>query len=229
MSSPTPNAAEPRTRHPELVANSIASRPPARSSRRCRCRTRDRESRRCAPRFSTSRTSRSRNSRFAPTPPATTSVRKPVTSSAASAFATSTSTTAAGTRARCRPALARRAMPSPPRLRTSVSTAVFSPEKLMSRSPESSIGRGSDTAPRATLLGELRERGSARIRQTEKLRGLVERLAGRVVQRVAEQPVVARRRSLRTAGCGRPTRAARRTETPGRGSASSGESRWPSR
>ena len=83
----------------------------------------------------------------------------------------------------------------------------------MSRSPESSIGRGSRTAPGAPLLGQRRQRRAARIGQAEQLGGLVEGLAGGVVERVAEQAVLARRRRRRRAGCGRRTPAARRTET----------------
>ena len=48
---------------------------------------------------------------------------------------------------------------------------------------------GQAMAPALPPVGELRERGAAGIAEPEHLRGLVERLAGRVVQRLAEQPV----------------------------------------
>jgi len=48
----------------------------------------------------------------------------------------------------------------------------------------------------APALGQRRERGTAGIRQAEELRGLVERLARRVVQRVAEQAVGADARDI---------------------------------
>jgi hypothetical protein len=47
--------------------------------------------------------------------------------------------------------------------------------------------------PRPARLRELREPGAARKPEAEQLRGLVEGLAGRVVERVAEHPVVADR------------------------------------
>ena len=225
-----PTAAAPRTRRRRSSRASAAARRRARSSRRCRCRTRGRESRRSPPRFATSsheplaqlaiRADAARDdqraaarSRRAPRAPSRRARRRPPP----------------GTRARCRPRAWSASDASPPSLRASVSTAVFSPEKLMSRSPESSIGRGSDTAPRAARLGQLRERRSARIGQAEQLRGLVERLAGGVVERVAEQPVVARRPSTSNSWLWPPDTSSATNGNAGRGSASSGDSRWPSR
>ena len=90
---------------------------------------------------------RARSSRFAPTPPATTSRDAPVSSSAATDFAISTSTTARWNSAATSAFACASSVPAASRLRISVSTAVFSPEKLIARSPESIIGRGRDTAP----------------------------------------------------------------------------------
>ena len=117
--------------------------------------------------------------------------RSPVASSAASAFATSTSTTALwNSRAMSACARLRRARPPPPRLRTSVSTAVFNPrEAHVEIAASRASAAAATTAPCAPRSARLRERRAARIGQAEQLRRLVERLAGRVVLRVAEQPV----------------------------------------
>jgi hypothetical protein len=71
----------------------------------------------------------------------------PLRSSARIAFAHSTSTTACSNSAAMSAFARASSAPPASRLRTIVSTAVLSPEKLIMRSPESIIGRGSDTAP----------------------------------------------------------------------------------
>ena len=69
---------------------------------------------------------------------------------------------------------------------------------LESREAEVEVARSEHRARQPhrawrAALGEARQRRSARIRQAEKLRRLVERFAGGVVVRVAQQPVLARR------------------------------------
>ena len=125
-----------------------AARRRARSSRRCRCRTRGRERTLRAPRVAASAgesraqlaigadaagddQAREAGRRRAPPAPSRPARRRP----------------RAGTRARCRPGAAAARPAGPDSRRTSVSAAVFKPLKLMSRSPLSSIGRGSVAAP----------------------------------------------------------------------------------
>src|SRR5260221_14792560 len=97
----------------------------------------------CAPRTVSSRLSRSRSSRLAPTPPATTSWGRPVAARARSVFAHSVSTIAS-----CRPrAMSAWRWASSGRARTASDTAVLRPEKLNSYPARSSIGRGNGQAP----------------------------------------------------------------------------------
>src|SRR5260221_1438553 len=97
----------------------------------------------CPPRAATSRRRRSRNSRLAPTPPATTSCFRPVASRARGAFTARVSTIAS-----CRPrAISARRCSSRGRARTASDTAVLRPGKLNSYPARSSIGRGSGQAP----------------------------------------------------------------------------------
>src|SRR5688572_28410451 len=87
--------------------------------------------------------SASRSRRLAPTPPATTSVSRPVALSARRDFVTSVSTIASS-----KPrATSARATSSSSRPRTATTTAVFSPLKLKSRPGRSSMGRGKSNTP----------------------------------------------------------------------------------
>ena len=84
-----------------------------------------------------------------------------------------------------------------PRARTIVSTAVLSPLKLKFEIAAREHRARQPEAPRAALLGQPRERGPAGVAQAEQLRGLVERLAGGVVD------------ASRRAACSRRHRATR--------------------
>ena len=64
---------------------------------------------------------------------------------------------------------------------------------------------------RVAVLGHPLDGRAAGVAEPEEPGDLVERLAGGVVDRLAEQPVAARARASRRASCGRPTRAARRS------------------
>ena len=115
-------------------------------------------------------------------------------------------------------------------LRAAVSTAVFRPLKLKSRSPLCSIGRGSLTRP-----GDARTRRGATAPARPDSPG---RAACAVLSKASpaasssvspEQRVAADAVDAHAAGCGRRKRAARQRETRAAGRPSSGDSRWPSR
>ena len=118
--------------------------------------------------------------------------------------------------------------PRSPRVRASVSTAVLSPEKRdVEVAGVEHRPRQRDGA-RPARFGKCGERRTARIGQAEQVRRLVERLAGGVVERVAEQPIAA------DAGDLEELRVAARHEQRhererGAGVPSIGDSRWPSR
>ena len=78
-----------------------------------------------------------------------------------------------------------------PSLRTWVRTAVFRPANEKSRSPLCSSGRGSANAVALPSCSQARERRPAGVAQAEQLGTLVEGLAGGIVDRLAEQFVVA--------------------------------------
>ena len=85
---------------------------------------------------------------------------------------------------------------------------------------------GEAEAPRRAGLGQFRQRRPARIRQAHQLGGLVEGLAGGVVEGVAEQAVAADRGDLDQHEC--PPDTSRATYGGCGASASSiGASRWP--
>ena len=153
-----------------------------RSSPHCRCRTPAADTALAVPRAARAPASSLRSARFAPTPPATTSVFNPVCVAARAHFATSVSTTACWNSRRRRRASARRAA----RPRIATTTAVFRPLKLKSSPGRSSIGRGNWNLPGRPLSRQLGQRRTAGIRQAEQLGGLVERLARGIVQRCAE-------------------------------------------
>ena len=74
-------------------------------------------------------------------------------------------------------------------MRTKVTTAVFSPAKEKSGSP--GIARGNAIASAVAGAREPVDRGAARVAEPEETRDLVERLAGGVVDGLAEHLVVA--------------------------------------
>ena len=78
-------------------------------------------------------------------------------------------------------------------------------------------------------LGQRGQRRAARIAQAEQLGGLVERLAGRVVDASRRAAHSGRRRRPASAACGRPRPAARRTESSAGRADRNGDSRCPSR
>ena len=75
-------------------------------------------------------------------------------------------------------------------------------ETVVEHRPGNAIAVGSP------LIAIAIDRGPARIAEAEEPRDLVERLAGRVVDRLTEQPVLARGPASRRASCAHPTRAA---------------------
>ena len=100
------------------------------------------------------------------------------------AWSTSTSTTAAWNDA------ATSATSTSGCLRTYCTTAVLRPENEKSL-PSSSIGRGNAIAVGIAAAREAVDRGTARIPEAEEPRDLVERLARRVVDGLAEHAVLA--------------------------------------
>ena len=76
-----------------------------------------------------------------------------------------------------------------------VSTAVLSPLKLKSRSPDFSIwvsiGRGRRKRPACPLVASFASAGPAGVAQAHEFRALVEGFAGRIVERFSQQFVVA--------------------------------------
>ena len=110
-----------------------------------------------------------------------------------------------------------------------VRTAVFSPAKEKSSESRCSSGRGKRVRLGIAELGEPRQRRPARIAEAEQLGRLVERLAGGIVDRVAEKRV-ARRRRVTSSSCVWPPETSRATKGNAGGSAErNGDSRWPSR
>ena len=106
--------------------------------------------------------------------------------------------------------------------------AVLSPLKLKSSPWFLSGARQRETLGIARF-GEARELRPARIRQPEQPRDLVERLAGRVVERLADDPVAAEPGDLDELGV--PARYEQREERelPAARRSSMLASRWPSR
>ena len=137
------------------------------------------------PAAATLRVSASRSRRFAPTPPATTSVLRPVCRSARIDFVTSVSTIALSNPR----ATSARAASSSVRPRTATTTAVFkSAEAEIESGPVEHRPRELEYAV-AAVLGNASERGPTRIAEPEELGGLVKGLAGGIILGLAEDPV----------------------------------------
>ena len=83
-------------------------------------------------------------------------------------------------------------MPLPPASSLALSTtAVLRPLKLKSSPARLSIGRGKSNRSGRPSPGQSRQLRTARVRQAQQLGGLVEGLAGRVVQGLAEHAIAA--------------------------------------
>ena len=180
----------------------------ARSSPRCRCRTPAADKRRAR------RALAHREQRCAGGGWRRRRQRRPASSAGlrerARTSMTSVSTTASSKPRRRRRASCRRAS----RSRSATTTAVLSPLKLKSSPGRSVSGRGKrntgrprSRAPRARPAG---------VAEAEQLRGLVEGLAGGVVERIAEDLVAPEAPTTSRAACARPRPAAPRTGSRGR-------------